>query len=79
MTVKFTGGIMDGHSEDVPGDAGWAEVNVLAISNQDMKVVEIYERLGETGSTHYFTVVDKRYLNPGESIRIVRLPAKFYE
>lgn len=75
MTIEFQGGLLDGHTEEVP-QSDWAHVDKVGFTGPDRKTVladAVYGRIGDT-----FVFDPTIQIAPGESARVVLLPKKFW-
>lgn len=83
MTIKFTGGILDGHEEEVPEASGWDSIRVAGVANPAGKIIEQYRWAGAeltpTGertavcSAVRFERADNLSIDLGETARVLKL------
>lgn len=75
MTIRFQGGLLDGHEEEVL-ESEWRAVQKVGFTGPDRQTVRadaVYRLVGQT-----FVYDPALKIEPGETARVVLLPQKFW-
>lgn len=88
MKIIFQGGLLDGHSEDVPDEQNWDRVGKVGVAGPSGRIVEEYLRYrivlgwaasGKVASVTFAKGTTGLTIDPQETVRVIKLNASQWE